>query len=97
MKALDSWLAPDTAYKGHPIDDTRFYVFVGHVWRDTRGLWDESQARELLKGKIEELHSDWPPDLVDEVVERARSEGTLILDFLCGLKDTGKLKDLLIG
>jgi len=95
MKALNDWPVPDTAFKKHPIDDVRFYVFVGHVWRDIRRLWDESQVRDILKGRIEEMHSDWRPDLVEETVERARSEGTLLLDFLCGLRDTGKLKDLI--
>ena len=95
MDALYNWLARDTSYKAHPIDDVNFYVFIGHVWRDTHQVWDESNVRDILRNKLNELHPDWPPDLTEEVIERGRSEGTLILDFLSGLKDTRKLNDLL--
>ena len=93
--ALHNWLAPETSYKTHPIDDIRFFVFIGYVWKDTHQLWDESGIRDILRQKIKELHPDWPSELTEDVIERARSKGTLILDFLCGLKDTRNLNSLL--
>jgi len=94
--ALDEWLGLPTSYEHHPIDDANFYLFVGHVWKDCRGLWDESMAKEILTKRAKELHSDWPPDLITKIVESRRSEGSLILDFLCALKNRNKLKEMIV-
>ena len=94
--ALHAFLAPDTCYKPHPIDDVNFYLFIGEVWRDTRQLWDESSVRDIVRQRAEELHGDWDGDLVKEIVDRVVSEGTIILDFLCALKDAAKLNHLLL-
>jgi len=95
LEMLDRWIGLDTSYKSHPIDDANFYLFVGHVWRDCRGLWDEQMAREILTRKVKELHPEWPSDLITKIVERRKSEGTLILDFLCVLKNENKIKELI--
>jgi hypothetical protein len=95
IKALHNWLSPDTSHKWHPADDVRFYIFIGHVWKNSRGLWNEQIAREIISDKAKALHPEWPQDLLGEVVEGRVSEGTLILDFLCALKSEHKLKDLI--
>lgn len=94
MKALHTWLAPDTADKWHPIDDVRYFLFIGHVWRDCHSLWDEAVASDTIKRKAKELHPEWNDEFLEEYVEERRSKGTFILDFLCGLKDEGKLNEL---
>jgi len=95
MEMLDRWIGLDTAYKSHPIDDANFYLFIGYVWRDSCGLWDEQMTREILKRRATELHPDWPSNLITKIVERRKSEGTLILDFLCTLKNENKIKELI--
>ncbi len=97
MDALRTWLGPGTAHKNHPIDNSRFFLFVGHVWHDCRGLWDEEYALEIIKREAKELHPDWGDALLDQIAERRRSEGTGILDFLCALRDAGKLNELLLS
>ena len=94
MDALHTWLAPCTAYERHPIDDVRFFLFIGHVWRDCHGIWDEGIARDIIKHKAKELHPEWDDSLIEDFVEKRRSEGTEILDFLCALKNEGKLNEL---
>ena len=95
MKSLHTWLVKDTWYKWHPIDNVRFYLFIGHVWKDCHGLWDEATAREIMISKAKKLHPDLSPDCLDEIMEKRKSEGTLILDFLCELKDQNKLNELI--
>jgi len=94
MEALHNWLAPDTSYKDHPAEDDRFYLFIGYVWRKYHGLWDEQIAREIITHKAKELHQ-WEPDLLNEVVEKRMSEGTLILGFLSAIKNEHKLNELI--
>lgn len=93
--ALHAWLAPSTSRKHHPIDDARYFLFIGHVWRDYHSLWDEGVARDRIKHKAKELHPEWDVDFLEEFVEERRSKGTEILDFLCVLKDKGKLNELI--
>jgi len=95
MKALEKWLAPETSYKKHPIDDINFYIFIGYVWKDIHNFWDESMARDTIKRKIKELHPEWPPDLIEKVTEERKSDGTIILDFLCALKDENEFNRIL--
>ena len=95
MDALDHWLSPDTCWPPHPNDDKNFFVFIGHVWKDTHTLWDESYIREIIRQRIKKLHSTWTQELIEKLVERARSDGTIILDFLCGLNSTNNLNKLL--
>ena len=90
MEALRRWLGPETAYKWHPIDDAMFYLFIGHVWRDCQSLWDEAEARDIMKREAKSLHPDWSSEFIGDFVEKRQSEGTLILDFLCALRDENK-------
>jgi len=93
-KALQTWLAPDTAHTSHPLDDTRFYDFILQVWIDVQGIWDESMARQKIKQKAAQLHPDWSLQMIDEFIDKRRSEGTLILDFLSNVKEKGMLTKL---
>ena len=95
MKALKGWLAPSTAYKRHPLDNSRFYLFIGYVWKDCQTLWEEDKAREIMKQEALKLHPEWDKKFIAEFVDKRRSEGTLILDFMCALKDEGKLNELI--
>ena len=95
MDALHTWLAPDTAHECHQIDNVRYFLFIGHVWRDCHSLWDESIARDRIKNKAKELHPEWSDNFLEEFVEKRRSKGTEILDFLCALNDEGKLNELI--
>jgi hypothetical protein len=95
MEMLDRWIGWDTAYEHHPIDDANFYLFIGHVWKDCRDLWDESMAREILTRRAKEVHPDWDPNLITKIVETRKAEGTLILDFLCALKNSNKIRELI--
>ncbi len=88
-RALKRWLSPDTWYKWHPIDDPRFYDFILAIWDDDQGLWDEALARETMTRVALELHPGFE-DLVEKTVEGRHSEGTLILDFLCRMKERGR-------
>jgi hypothetical protein len=92
--ALRVWISSLTAHKEHPLDDARFYQFIAQVWRVRQGLWDEALARERMKVAAQELHPDWPEDLVNKIVETRRQQGTLILDFLSSLREHGKLLSL---
>jgi hypothetical protein len=84
-EALHRWLAPETWYKGHPIDDARFSVFVASVWNDAHKVWDEVRTREIIRNKAIELHPGCD-DLANEVAERRVSQGTGILDFFSHVK-----------
>jgi len=89
MEALRRWAAPGTWHTHHPYEDARFFAFVASVWHDIHGLWDESVAREVMTNEAKKLHSG-SDDLITEVVERRKAEGTLILDFLSHVRDEGK-------
>lgn len=93
-EALEAWLAPDTAYDGNPHDDSRFYEFIFYVWLDVQGIWDEALARQRMKQKSKQLHPQWQSDMIDSFIEKRRSEGTLILDFLSSAKEKGLLPRL---
>lgn len=93
-KALQTWLAPDTTHTSHPLDDARFYDFILQVWIDVQGIWDESMARQKIKQKAAQLHPDWSLQMIDEFIDKRRSEGTLILDFLSNAKEKGMLTKL---
>ncbi|OHB49716.1 MAG: hypothetical protein A2Y10_06040 [Planctomycetes bacterium GWF2_41_51] len=95
MNALYAWLAPETAYKWHPIDNIQYHLFIGHVWHDCRGLWDERFARDIIKNKAKELHPEWAEDLLEKFAEDHKALGTKILDFLCSLKEKGMLNELI--
>ena len=89
MSALQTWLSPETWYKHHPIDDGRFYNFIVAVWDERRSLWDESLAREIMNREAKSLHPDVDPEFIAKTLDRRRSEGTLILDFLTHVKEGG--------
>jgi hypothetical protein len=91
IKALERWLAPETSYKEHPIDDARFYSFIAQLWSERPGLWDEGLAREEMTSTAKRLHPEWPDDLISEFVEDRKEQGTLILDFLSSLRDQGEV------
>jgi hypothetical protein len=85
-KALKAWLAPDTANSGNPFDEKRFYDFIAYVWIDLQDVWDESLARDKIKLKVKQLHSDWYPDSINDLLDNYLSKGTLILDFMSNAK-----------
>ena len=93
-EALRAWLAPDTAHDRNPHDDSRFYEFIFYVWIDEQGIWDEALARQKMKQKAQQLHPEWPSDMIDSFIEERRSEGTLILDFLSNAKEKGLMRKL---
>ena len=90
-RALEAWLAPDTAYDGNPHDAARFYEFIFRVWLDVRGIWDEALARQKMKERAKQLHPQLQSNMIDSFIDRRRSEGTLILDFLSNAKEKGLL------
>ena len=90
QEALRAWLGPATAHTEHHLDNARFYKFITQVWRVCQGLWDEALARDRIAAAARELHPDWPEDLVTEIVETRRQQGTLILDFLSSLREQGE-------
>ena len=96
-EALHGWLGRGAAYKKHPIDNERFYIFLAHVWQDCGTLWDEATAREIMKHKARELHpeAEWSDSFIDSFVRERVSEGTNILEFLVTLKAKGALNELL--
>jgi len=90
MAVLRAWLGPSTSYKHHPIDNGRFYTFIDAIWKEQRKLWDEVQAREIIEREVRALHpDDYPSDLIAKMIEQRVSEGTMILDYLCHLKEEG--------
>ena len=91
---LRAWLGRNTAYKEHPLDDIRFYVFLGRVWIDIHGLWDESLVRERITKEAKELHPDWADDCIKDLASKRCSQGTLILDFLSRIEEKGLIADL---
>ena len=93
-EALQSWLAPDTAHGRNPHDYARFYDFILNVWIDEQSKWDEALARQKMKQKAQQLHPEWPSDMIDSFIEERRSEGTLILDFLLNAKEKELLSKL---
>ncbi|MCK4792922.1 MAG: hypothetical protein KAV87_54835 [Desulfobacteraceae bacterium] len=95
MRALRNWLAPDTAYKEHPADDARFYLFIGHVWHDCHSIWDEEIARDTIRREARELHPEWSKELLKKFVENRKSQGTELLDFLTSLREAGKVNELI--
>lgn len=95
MKALKGWLAPATAHTRDFQDDSRFYLFIGYVWKDCQTLWDEREAAEIMKREALALHPEWDKKFIAEFVEKRRSEGTLILDFVRVLKDK-RMLDLIV-
>ena len=90
QRALQAWLAPETWYKGHPLDDARFSVFVASVWNDQHSVWDEVETREIITQGAIQLHAGFDDDLAKEVAERRVSEGTAILDFLLHVRKKGQ-------
>ena len=90
MAALRKWLGPETSYKWHPLDNGRFYEFIHAVWLEHQRLWDESLAREIMEREARTLHPEWGPELIGEMIEKRRSEGSLILDYLSHLREQGK-------
>lgn len=97
MEALKRWLAPSTSYKWHPIDNSRFYLFIGCVWKDCQSLWDEGKSAEIMRQEALRLHPEWDKKSISEFVDKRRSEGTLILDFLCTLREENKLNSLILN
>jgi len=95
MDALHTWLVPCTAYEGHQVDDVRYFLFIGHVWRDCHSLWDEAFARDQIKHKAKDLHSELGDEFLENFAEESSSKGTGILNFLCELKNEGKLNELI--
>ena len=93
-EALQSWLAPDTAHDRTPHDDSRFHDFVFNVWIDEQGIWDEALARQKMKQKAHQLHPQWQSNMIDSFIEKRKSEGTLILDFLSDVRQKGLLPKL---
>lgn len=91
MEALKHWLAPSTSYKSHECDNPRFYLFIAHVWKDCQSLWDERKSVEIMKQEAMKLHPEWDKQFIADFIEKRKSEGTLILDFMCALKDEQKL------
>ncbi len=81
-KALQQWLAPETWYKGHPLDDARFSVFVASVWNDEHSIWDEPQTREIITKKAIQLHPKFDAEHAKKEAESRVSEGKAILQFL---------------
>jgi hypothetical protein len=94
MTSLRQWVCPDTAHTNHPADEARFFVFIGGVWKDQKGIWDESLARDIIKRELKSQHPDWSLELIEQIAEDGRSKGTLILDFLSTLRDKNKLSIL---
>lgn len=94
QEALKAWLAPDTAHESSPHDNSRFYEFIFYVWMDEQGIWDEALARQEMKQKAQQLHPEWPSDMIGSFIEERRSEGTLILDFLSSAKEKELLSRL---
>jgi hypothetical protein len=90
MKALHEWLAPRTWDTAHDCDMGRFHVFVASVWNDIHAVWDEDDAREFMKKAAESQHHDCK-ELISEVVEKRKSEGTTILNFLSSVRREGRL------
>ena len=88
-RALHEWLAPDTWYKQHPAEDSRFSVFVASVWHDLHGLWDEAAARERIANEAKILHQG-SDDRAAEVATKRVREGTELLDFLSHLLEAGR-------
>ncbi len=86
MQALEHWLGPETWYKRHPIDDARFHVFIASVWNDEHRIWDEVQAREIIRQEARRLHPG-SDQLAAQVAEKRVTEGTTILDFLWHLRE----------
>lgn len=93
-EVLMAWLAPGTAHERNPHDDSRFYEFIFYVWIDEQGIWDEALASQKMKQKAQQLHPEWPSDMIDSFIEEQRSEGTLILDFLSNAKKKGLMRKL---
>ena len=97
MKALRNWLGACPRPEQHPADEVRFCLFVAHVWRERKGLWDESEARGIMRATLRELHPDWRNDEYNErFLEHYEFVGTEILDFLSHLRDNGKLDMLVV-
>lgn len=94
QQKLRDWLGAETSYKFHPIDDERFYEFIASVWREKRGIWDESQALEAMLREAKRLHSEWGEDLIQTFVEERLSQGTLILDFLTSIEESSNISAL---
>lgn len=89
LESMNRWLGMSTFHKWHPHDNGRFYEFIHAVWVQQQGLWDESEARRVLSQRAQELYPDMPVGRVSEIVEKRVAEGTLILDYLSHLEETG--------
>jgi len=89
MQSLRTWLSSAKWHEHHPVDDPKFYDFIAAVWDETQRLWDEIAAKDLIASEAEECHPELK-HLVPQAVTRAHEEGTLILDFLCRMKEQGR-------
>ena len=95
MEALHEWLCTDTCFRWQEHDTDRFYLFIGHVWRDCNGKWAEDIAREKIKHKVKEHYPEIDDNFLDEFVENIGSKGTDLLSFLTALKGKGILNELI--
>lgn len=94
QEALKAWLAPSTAHEGNSDDDSRFYEFIFDVWIDESRIWDERLASQRMKKEAKLQHDDWQSSMIDSFIEKRRSQGSLILDFLNSVKKKGLMPKL---
>lgn len=92
--ALTQWLNPTTWGTWHWADEKRFYEFILAVWIEKRALWDEKEARELIASEARKLHPEQGQEYINDNVEKARSYGTQILDFLSHVREINRLHEL---
>ncbi len=91
MTALRGWLAVETCFSDHDLDNERFYKFIYEVWSEKKSFWDEGEAREAILDMTTKFHPTFDKETIEKSIQEMHSKGSTILDFLSFAKDKNLL------
>jgi hypothetical protein len=84
---LTDWLTPETWHSGNPLDELRFFRFVGALWMERRAAIDDDELFAQIADAVLERHPEIDRELLERMLDKYVDQTQLILRYNMAMID----------